>query len=255
MIKNAVVGLVVASILSFAAVQGWANSDQHPPKKMVWPFDGVFGHVDIQSAQRGFQVYKQVCAGCHSLKRLSYRNLADIGFTEAEIKALASDVRVVDGPNDEGEMFERPGLASDHFVAPFANDQAARAANGGALPPDLSLIVKARRNGPDYIYSLLTGYEEAPHGEVMPDGMHYNAYFPGKKIAMPAPLTEGAVTYQDGTTASVEQMSRDVVTFLQWAAEPEMAQRKELGFKVMVYLGIFTVLFYLGKRIVWRDVK
>lgn len=253
--KNAVIGVVVSSLISLMASNVLAATDQHPPKKIVWPFDGVMGKVDKQSAQRGFQVYKQVCSGCHSLSRLSYRNLSDLGFSEAEIKALAAEYKVMDGPDDEGEMFERTAIASDRFVAPFANDQAARAANGGALPPDLSLIVKARPNGANYLYSILTGYEPAPTGEAIPDGLYYNPYFPGKKIAMPVPLVDGAVTYQDGTNASIEQMARDLTVFLQWAAEPEMAHRKETGFKVLTYLAIFTVLFYLGKRIVWRDVK
>lgn len=248
-----VVGMLIMNVGMVERAE--ANAEQLPPKQVVWPFDGVLGYTDKASAQRGYQVYKQVCSACHSLKRLSYRNLGDIGFTEAEVKAMAAEAKVTDGPNDEGEMFERNGLPHDHIVGPFANEQAARAANGGALPPDFSLLVKARKNGANYIYSLLTGYQDPPKGEVIPEGMHYNPYFPGQKIAMPEPITEGAVTYQDGTKATIDQMAKDVVVFMQWAAEPEMESRKSLGLKVMIYLAIFTLLFYLAKRIIWRDVK
>ncbi|NDF11343.1 MAG: cytochrome c1 [Proteobacteria bacterium] len=232
-----------------------ASGNQHPPKEVKWAFQGATGTVDRQAAQRGYQVYKEVCSSCHSLKRVAYRNLTELGFSEGEAKTLAAGASVQDGPNDHGEMFERPGRLSDHFVGPYANDQAARAANGGALPPDLSLIVKAREDGPNYIYSILTGFEPAPADFKLGPNMHYNPYFPGMQIAMPAPLSEGQVTYADGTKATVEQMSHDVVTFLQWAAEPEMEERKSMGIKVFIYLGIFTVLFYLAKKRVWKDVE
>lgn len=243
-------------IILFAATllianNAFASSNEHQPKQMIWTFDGAMGTVDRQSAQRGFQVYKEVCSSCHSLRLLSYRNLEAIGFSEAEVKAIAAEVQVQDGPNESGDMFDRPGRPSDRFVPPFANEKAARASNGGAFPPDLSLIVKARPDGANYLYSLLTGYEQAPNDMHINTGMNYNPYFPGKQIAMPQPLSEDQVTYQDGTTASVDQMSRDLVNFLQWAAEPEMEARKAMGIKVLIYLGIFTILFYLAKKRIW----
>ena len=244
-----------AASLFIASSAFASSSGQHPPKQQVWSFDGVTGTVDRQSAQRGFQVYKEVCASCHSLRLLSYRNLEAIGFSEAEVKAIAAGASVKDGPNDSGDMFDRPGRPSDKFVSPFANEKAARASNGGAFPPDLSLIVKARPDGANYLYSLLTGYEAAPGEMHMNTGMSYNPYFPGSQIAMPNPLNEGQVTYQDGTAASVDQMSRDVVNFLQWAAEPEMEVRKQMGIKVMLYLGIFTILFYLAKKRIWSRLE
>jgi ubiquinol-cytochrome c reductase cytochrome c1 subunit len=219
-----------------------------------WPFKGAFGTVDRQAAQRGFQVYKEVCSACHSLKRIAFRNLEDLGFPEGEAKAIAADYNVTDGPNDSGEMFERPARLSDHIPGPYANDKAARASNGGALPPDLSLITKARFQGPDYVYSILTGFKEPPKDFHMSEGMHFNPYFPGEQIAMPPPLTDGRVTYGDGTTATVDQMAKDVVVFLQWAAEPEMEQRKAMGLKVFLYLFVFTGLFIFAKKKVWQDV-
>ncbi len=248
-----VCGIVFISFFALCNV-AVASTDNLEPKEVNWPFEGYLGYNDKAAAQRGFQVYKQVCAACHSLKRMSYRNLAKLGFSEKEIKAVAAEYSVTDGPNDDGEMFKRPALPSDAFVSPFDNDQAARAANNGALPPDLSLIVKAREDGANYIYSILTGYKDAPKDFHLSSGMNYNPYFPGHQIAMPAPLAENAVTYQDGTVATADQMARDVVTFLQFAAEPEMEQRKEAGIKVLIYLAIFTILFYLAKRAIWRDI-
>lgn len=233
----------------------FANTDAVHPKKMVWPFEGLFGSVDRQAAQRGFQVYKEVCAACHGLKHLYYRNLKDIGFSDAEIKEIAKQHNVIDGPNDEGEMFERPAIPSDSFVLPFKNDQAARAANNNALPVDLSLIVKAREDGANYVYSLLTGYQNPPSDFKMTTGLNYNPYFPGHQIAMPAPISDGMVSYSDGTTASVDQMAHDVVVFLQWVAEPEMEHRKSMGLKVMIFLAIMTVFFYVAKRRVWSRLK
>jgi ubiquinol-cytochrome c reductase cytochrome c1 subunit len=244
---------VFALLLSTNAA--FAASEAEHPKKVDWSFDGVFGTVDRQAAQRGFQVYKEVCASCHALKRNSYRDLAALGFSEAEVKAIAAEATIKDGPNDAGEMFDRPGRISDKFAAPFANDNAARASNNGALPPDLSLIIKSRHEGPDYVYSLLTGYETPPADVKMGEGMNYNPYFPGHQIAMPAPLSDGRITYQDGTVASLDQMAKDVVNFLQWAAEPEMEQRKHMGIKVFAYLFVFTGLFYLAKKRIWKNVK
>ena len=224
-------------------------------KQMVWPFDGVFGSVDRQAAQRGFQVYKEVCSVCHGLKHLYYRNLVALGFSEDEIKEIAKQHTVIDGPNDQGEMFERPAIPSDPFVEPFKNDQAARAANNNALPVDLSLIIKAREDGANYVYSLLTGYAEAPADFKLTPGLSYNPYFPGHQIAMPAPLSDGQVTYSDGTVTSVDQMAHDVVIFLQWAAEPEMEHRKSLGLKSMAFLVVMTLFFYVAKRRVWAKLK
>lgn len=230
----------------------FAEGGQKPVRHVNWAFGGMFGRVDKQAAQRGFQVYKEVCAACHSLTRVAFRNLADIGFSEAEIKALAAGYQIKDGPNDTGDMFERPGLPSDYFPSPYANENAARAIHNGAYPPDLSLIVKARENGANYVYSLLIGYQEPPADVQLADGQSYNPYFPGGKLAMPQPLSDGQVTYEDGTNASIDQMSRDVVTFLQWAAEPEMEARKSMGVKVLIYLAIFSAFMYVAKRNLWR---
>jgi cytochrome c1 len=186
---------------------------------------------------------------------LYYRNLEALGYGEKAIQAIAAEHEVTDGPDEEGEMFERPARPSDRFVAPFPNPEAARAANNGALPPDLSLMTKARAGGPDYLFALLTGYEEEPpEGVEFVEGMYYNPYFPGRQIAMPPPLFDDAVEYADGTPATVEQMARDVVTFLSWAAEPEMEERKRLGIKVILFLVVLTGLFYAVKRKVWSDV-
>jgi ubiquinol-cytochrome c reductase cytochrome c1 subunit len=224
--------------------------------KVKWQFDGGFGTFDRQAAQRGFQVYKEVCATCHSLKLISYRNLSALGFSDAEVKAIAAESKVTEGPNDEGEMFERPARPSDRFVSPYPNEQASRAANNGAYPPDQSLIIKAREDGANYVYSLLTGYgKQVPEHVHINEGMYYNPYFPGGQIAMPAPLSDGQVTYTDGTKATVDQMARDVVVFLQWAAEPEMEHRKSMGIKVLIYLSIFTAVFIAAKNLIWSRIK
>lgn len=218
-------------------------------------FDGLFGTFDRAAAQRGLQVYKEVCAACHSMHLLSYRNLSELGLSDAEVRAIAAAVQVQDGPNDEGQMYERPGRPSDRFRSPFPNAAAARAANNGALPPDLSVITKAREHGPQYIYALLTGYGEPPAGMQMGQGMNYNRYFPGNQIAMAQPLREeGQVEYADGTKATVEQMAHDVVNFLQWASEPEMEARKRLGVKIILFLVILLGLAYATKRSIWADV-
>jgi ubiquinol-cytochrome c reductase cytochrome c1 subunit len=247
--------LFITASMFLMANAASASNTAHPQKEIAWSFDGIMGKVDKQSAQRGMQVYKEVCAVCHSLRLVSFRNLTELGFTEEEVKAFASQYSIQDGPNDQGEMFQRPGKPSDHFPNPFANKQAAIATHG-AYPPDQSLIVKAREDGPNYIYSLLTGYGQTPPADFhVIEGAYYNPYFPGGLIKMTPPLTDGQVTYADGTTASVDQMARDVVNFLQWAAEPEMEARKNMGIQCMLFLIAFSILFYKAKLYVWRDVK
>ncbi len=243
--------LLLSSAFVLVASAAFAGGDVKPPKEMHWSFDGMMGKVDKQSAQRGFQVYKEVCSACHGLNRVAFRNLQDLGFSEAEVKALAAGYTVKDGPNDSGEMFDRPGLPSDKFVPPYANEQAARAAQNGAYPPDLSLIIKARPNGANYVYSLLTGYETPPADAHVAEGLHYNPYFPTHAIAMAAPLSDGQVSYEDGTEATRDQMAKDVVNFLQWAAEPEMEERKGMGLKVLLFLLVFTGFMYVAKKKIW----
>ena len=226
--------------------------------KTDWTFKGLFGKFDRASLQRGYQVYTEVCAACHSMKYLSYRNLSEKGgpeFSVAQAKAIAASFEVTDGPNADGEMFQRPGKLSDKFVMPYENVKAAEAANGGAYPPDMSVLVKARGGGVDYIYSLLQGYEEAPSGMILDDGVHYNKYMYGNKIKMSAPLSDGIIEYSDGTNASVEQMSKDVTTFLMWAAEPSLEARHQMGFKAIVYLIILTILVYFSMKRLWSRVK
>ena len=221
--------------------------------KRDWSFNGPFGTFDKAAMQRGFQVYREVCAGCHSMQYIAFRNFADLGYNEAEIKAIAAEYDVEDGPNDEGEMFTRPGIPADRMPNPYPNDNAARAGNGGALPPDLSLIAKARANGPDYLYSLLIGYKEAPASMNVPDGMYYNDAYPGNLIAMPQPLYGDDVTYADGADASIEGSAADLTQFLMWAAEPKMEARKRIGVAVVFFLSIFVVLSVMAKRRVWAD--
>ena len=226
--------------------------------KTDWTFKGLFGKFDRASLQRGYQVYTEVCAACHSMKYLSYRNLSEKGgpeFSVAQAKAIAASFEVTDGPNADGEMFQRPGKLSDKFVMPYENVKAAEAANGGAYPPDMSVLVKARGGGVDYIYSLLQGYEEAPSGMTLDDGVHYNKYMYGNKIKMSAPLSDGIIEYSDGTNPSVEQMSKDVTTFLMWAAEPSLEARHQMGFKAIVYLIILTTLVYFSMKRIWSRVK
>jgi len=221
-----------------------------------WQFDGLFGKFDRSSLQRGYQVFKNVCSTCHSMKRVSFRDLKKIGFSDLEIKALSSEYQIQDGPNESGQMFMRTGRPSDYFPGPFTNDNEARAANNGAFPPDLSLIIKARQDGANYVYSILNGYQSLkPTGFAISDGLHYNRYFPGRKIAMATPLIDGIISYQDGTEATIDQMSKDVVNFLQWASEPEMEDRKSMGIKVITFLLLVTVFTYLAMKRIWSDVK
>ena len=223
-----------------------------------WSFKGLFGKFDRGALQRGYQVYTEVCSSCHSMKYLSYRNLAEKGgpeFSIAEAKAIAASFEVTDGPNDDGEMFTRPGKLSDKFVMPYDNVKAAQAANGGAYPPDMSVLVKARGGGVDYIYSLLQGYEDPPIGMSLDDGVYYNKYMYGNKIKMANQLSDGLVEYGDGTTASIEQMSKDVTTFLMWAAEPHLESRHQMGFKAIVYLIILTILVYFSMKKIWSRIE
>jgi cytochrome c1 len=234
-----------------------------PMKHVKWSFEGPFGMYDRAALQRGFQVYKEVCSACHSLKRIAFRNLGDpggTGFSEAQVKAIAAGFRVPAEPDDQGRTHDdsgqritRPGTPADYFPAPYENDKAARAANNGALPPDLSVIIKAREGGPNYVYSIQTGFNQPVPGSMhMQPNMNYNPYFPGWQIAMAPPLSDGVVTYADGTNATVDQMAHDVATFLTWAADPKMEERKELGFSVMIFMLVLSGLLYLSYRKVWH---
>ena len=247
--RRTVFAVLAAAVLAAGSA---AAETATPLPRYPWSFAGPFGHFDGPALKRGFAVYNQVCSACHGLSGLAYRNLADIGLDGGEIAALAGEREVQDGPNDAGDMYMRPARPSDRLVPPFANEQAARAANNGAYPPDLTLIVKARKGGPDYLYSLLTGFSEnPPAGVEMGEGMYYNAYFPGHQIAMAPPLSEGAVAFEDGTPATVQQMARDVTTFLTWAASPELEARKRLGLKVLIFVVVLTGLLLALKRQVW----
>ena len=251
MMRRALIGAAAALLGLGLATAEAAEGVEIPSQD--WSFSGPFGKFDAAARQRGFQVYKEVCAGCHSLNFIAFRNFRDLGYTEDEVKALAAEFSVVDGPNDDGEMFERDGKPSDFWPAPFPNDKAAAAANGGAVPPDLSLITKARKKGPEYLYALLTGYVDPPADFELLEGLSYNKAFPGHQIAMAAPLFDDGVEYADGTPATVDQMSRDLVNFFVWTAEPEMEDRKTMGIKVMIFLVIFSVLLYAVKRKIWAD--
>lgn len=242
-------GLMVTTSGVAHAVEGRV----HAPKQS-WSFQGLFGTFDRGAVKRGSQIFFEVCNACHSLDMVSYRNLVEIGLDDEAVKALASEYEVQDGPNDEGDMFMRPARLSDHVVAPFANEKAARYSNSGAHPPDLSVITKARVGGPDYIYALLTGYTDMPEGFDMAEGMSYNTYFPGHQIVMAPPLDDGIVEYDDGTPETVDQHATDIVTFLAWAAEPELEERKSLGVKVLMYLILLTAMMYVLKRRIWNRI-
>lgn len=252
-VKSAVTGLALAGLMIIATDATAAGGAPKPPHQK-WSFSGMFGTFDRPATQRGFQVYREVCAGCHSLRQIDFRHLAGIGYTEEQIKAFAAEAEVTDGPNDEGEMFTRPGTPADPLPKPFANEKAAAAANGGKAPPDLSLMVKARLGGADYAYALLTGYGAAPAGVEVPEGGNYNTYFPGHIIAMAPPLSDEGVEYQDGTKATVAQQAKDVVTFLAWTAEPELEDRKSMGLKVLIFLLVLTGLLFRVKKVIWKDV-
>lgn len=244
------------AVTAFTGGAAKAAGDAPVPEAQDWSWQNLFGTYDRAQLQRGFQVYKNVCAGCHSLRFIAFRNLEGIGFNEEQIKAIAAEYDIEDGPNDDGDMFTRPGIPADYFPSPFPNEKAAAASNGGAVPPDLSLMNKARVNGPDYVFGLLTGYEEeAPEGFDLADGKYYNHYFPGHQIAMAPPLYDEAVEYTDGTPMTLEQHARDVTAFLNWTAQPELEARKALGMKVILFLIVFTAMLYAVKRKIWRDVE
>jgi cytochrome c1 len=268
-----VFAFALAASLSAAAVRA-ASAEDAPPRQK-WSFAGPFGIYDQAQLQRGFKIYKEVCSTCHSIKLLAFRNLAEPGgpsFTEPQAAAIAASFQVADGPNDQGQMFQRAGTLADRFPPPFPNDQAARAALGGKLPPDMSVLAKARshewgfprfivdaftmyqEDGPDYIHAILNGYTDPPAGETLPPGAQYNKYFPGGAIGMPKPLADGQVQYTDGTPMTVDQYGRDVAAFLMWAAEPTLNARKQLGFQVLIFLIVLTGLLYFSKKKVWRDI-
>ena len=248
-------GLVLASTAIVAA--GSPAMAQHATEELPhfpWTFNGPFGTYDRAQLQRGYQVYSEVCSNCHSMKELYYRNLKEIGLNDEQVKAVAASVQVPGGLDDEGKPTEHAGLPSDHFKSPYPNEKAARAANGGALPPDQSVISKAREGGSDYIRALLNGYEDAPAGVKVGDGLYYNKWFPGGQLAMPPPLRDGQVDYADKTVASVGQMSTDAAAFLAWAAEPEMERRKQMGIKWVSIFAVLTGLTYAVKKKIWKDV-
>lgn len=264
MMKTASLGIATTVLLGTLCQ---ADSDAKHPKKVDWSFNGPFGTFDRAALQRGLQVYREVCSSCHAINHIRFGNLAgkgkdideikasNLGLTKEEATAIASDYKVPD-TDDDGQPTERKAKLTDYFPHPYPNDKAAQAANNGAIPPDLSTIVKARKGGADYVNSIITGYVTAPKDVVIGEGRYYNPYFAGSQISMAPPLTtEGQVTYQDGTKATIDQMAKDVVTFLAWASEPEMEDRKQLGFKVLFYLFFFTIILYLTKRKIWKDVK
>ena len=231
------------------------GSAKHVLPDLDWSFNGPFGTYDKASLQRGFLIYKQVCSSCHAVKKLYYRDLAGLGYSDAQIKTIAAEYTVTDGPNDEGDMFDRPARPSDKIKQPFANDKAAAFANGGALPPDLSLITKARHGGANYVYGILTGYEDPPAGVTLVSGQHYNKVKDGNIIAMAPPLSDGQIAYEDANVPqTVDQYAKDISHFLTWAAEPEMEQRKQMGAKVVIFLAIFALVMYAAKRKVWEKI-
>jgi len=266
--KSSSVALVFAAVLFLVSIgAGLAEDDpanqfdsNHAPEiaAQSWSFAAPFGTYDNAQLQRGFQVYKEVCSNCHSMRLLSYRNLGEPGgpeFSPKAVESLAAQIQVTDGPNEKGEMFQRPARPSDRFRSPFANDQLARLANNGALPPDLSVIAKAREGGPDYIYAILTGYRNPPSGFELAQGMHYNQAFAGHQIVMPPPLSDGVIAYADGTKPTLDNYARDVSAFLMWAAEPKLEERHKTGAQVMIFLIVFVVIMYLANRTVWTRLR
>ena len=250
--------IIFISILLLTGTNQANSAEKVELLKTDWSFKGLLGKFDRGSLQRGYQVYTEVCSSCHSMKYVSYRNLAEEGgpeFTEEQAKAIAANFEVLDGPNSDGEMFTRPAKLSDKFVMPYENEKAAQAANGGAYPPDMSVLAKARSGGVDYIYSVLLGYEDPPAGVVLDEGVYYNKYMYGNNIKMSQPLSDGLVEYSDGTVASEEQMAKDVSTFLMWAAEPHLESRHKMGFKAILYLIILTILVYFSMKKIWSRIE
>ena len=249
----------ILSILTITFIPNIVYSaEQIDPIKVDWSFKGLTGKFDRASLQRGFQVYKEVCSSCHSMQYLSYRNLGEPGgpeFSEAEVKAIAASIEIEDGPDSQGEMFTRPGRPSDKFKSPYPNVNASIAANGGAYPPDMSVLAKARSGGVDYIYSVLLGYEDPPSGITLDEGVYYNKYMYGNAIKMAKPLSDDLIEYADGTVATEEQMAKDVSTFLMWAAEPHLEARHKMGFRAIVYLIILTILVYFSMKKIWSRIE
>jgi ubiquinol-cytochrome c reductase cytochrome c1 subunit len=249
------VALAIIGLLAIPkGIPGAAAQDAPEPPSENWSFGGIFGTPDLAAAQRGFQVYSEVCSTCHAMHQLHFRDLTGLGFDDAQVKAIASTFTVPQGLDDQGQPKEGPGTPANQFRSPFPNEKAARAAMNGAYPPDLSLIINARPDGPNYVYGILTGYAEAPAGFTMQEAMNYNRYFPGHQIAMPQPLQDGRVTYTDGTPTTVDQMARDVVTFLYWTSNPETAERKAMGVRIILFLILLTGVTYAVKRKIWSDV-
>jgi ubiquinol-cytochrome c reductase cytochrome c1 subunit len=246
--------LLAAGLIAGLLASPVAAEDETPMPNMGWSFEKVLGTFDLGSAQRGFQIYSNVCANCHSLQYLHYRDLSGIGLDAEQIKAIAAAVTVPQGQDDQGNPKDGPATPASQFKSPFANEKAARAANNGALPPDLSLIVNAREGGPNYIYGILTGFAEAPPDFKLQDGMYYDRMFPGHQIAMPQPLQDGTVEYTDGTSNALGQEAIDVVTFLSWAANPELVERKQMGVRAILFLVFMTGITYAVKRKIWSDV-
>ena len=269
---------LAAGLLGAAILPGFAQEAENPlPTKQSWSFHGPFGKFDTQQLQRGYQIYRTVCSNCHSMHDVAFRNLSQPGgpqFTDSQVKALAASFKVIDGVDDSGSPAERAGRPSDYFPSPFPNEAAARAANGGALPPDMSVLAKARsfeegglwfllapftqyqEDGVDYIHAILNGYKDSPPaGFKLPDGKYYNVYFPGHAISMPPPLSDGVVEFTDGSPATLEQYSKDIAAFLMWAAEPKLDERKRTGFDALVFLIVFASLLFLIKKRIWAGVK
>ena len=251
--------IISLAILLSLSIQLKINSAEKVELMNIdWTFKGLLGKFDRASLQRGYQVYTEVCAACHSMKYISYRNLMEKGgpeFSEAQVKAIAASFDVTDGPNADGEMFSRPARLSDKFPMPYPNEKAAQAANGGAYPPDMSVLAKARKGGVDYLYSVLLGYEDPPAGVTLDEGVYYNKFMYGNKIKMPKVLEDDLIEYSDGTPVTEEQMAKDVVTFLMWSAEPHLETRHKMGFRAIIYLIILTVLVYFSMKKIWSRIE
>lgn len=244
-----------AAAVGYALNQSVKASVQLHPQNLPWNHNGIIDSLDHASVRRGYEVYKQVCAACHSMRYVAYRNLIDVTHTEEEAKAEAEEIMVTDGPNDQGEMFQRPGKLSDYFASPYPNDEAARAANNGALPPDLTYITSARHGGEDYLFHLLTGYCDPPAGVKLQDGQYYNPYFPGGAISMAQALYNEIIEYEDGTPATQSQLAKDVTTFLKWTAEPEHDTRKRMIIKTVMIFSVLIGISYYMKRHKWSVIK